>query len=69
VIAESERLLAVIEDADLNLFAGQISDVEAYNEALKRDFISLYQEGISGWLGLSKMEVTQAGRDYRDAHG
>lgn len=61
MIAERERLEAVIEFARLRCFTGQFEDTEALDLAIKLGLVEKYYEpGASAFLGLSKLRVRES---------
>jgi hypothetical protein len=61
MIAVEARVLDVLEHAKSRFFAGLVTDTEALDLALRSGFVRNVYEGPAGFLGLAKLELTDAG--------
>lgn len=61
IVAEDERLAAVLDHARLNLFAGMFKDEEALERAEELGLVERHYEGAAGFLGLSTLHLTTRG--------
>lgn len=64
ITAEEERLAQVLDHARLRLFTGGIEDEQALNRAEALDLVERVYEGAAGFIGLSKLELTEAGKAW-----
>lgn len=60
----NERLIDVLYEARLGFYAGSIDDREALDEASQRGFVVRDYSGPAGILGLAKLKLTRAGKDF-----
>ena len=57
----SEELEDVLKAAQMKLYAGQITDTAALDEAVKRDLVRREYAGAGGLLGLATLRLTPRG--------
>jgi hypothetical protein len=59
IVAEAERVAAVVDHARLNLFTGMLEDNEAIERAEELGLVERYYEGAAAFFGLSKLRLTR----------
>lgn len=65
IVAEVERVAAVVDHASLNLFTGMLEDNEALERAEELGLVERYYEGAAAMFGLSKLRLTSLGQMAR----
>lgn len=63
MVAPEARVQEVLADAACRMFAGQVADTEALNLAVSLGWVRFTYEGVGGFLGLAKLQLTDAGRE------